>query len=673
MTHTHTPPYKYIITLGLILLLSSTPSHSQEKENKKDQKENNKQVSVPKNKEKADKKYNQYAYIDAIKMYEKMAQNGYRSQDIFEKLGNAYYYNAELTKSAKWYKELFSMGEDSLQPEQYYRYAQSLKAIGDYDKANQYLDKFQQKSSNDLRGKKYTQNKNYLEKIKANSGRYDIDASGINSQYSDYGSTSYNGYVVFTSSRDTGGIPKRRHQWTNQSFTNLYVAKQDKNGKLSQAEPFISDVKSKYHESTPVITKDGKTIYFTRNNSEPGKKGTSQDKIKLLKIYQSTNNGKKWSEAKALPFNSNNYNCAHPALSPDEKTLYFASDMPGGKGQSDLYKVKIENNGSSFGTPENLGEVINTEGRETFPYITQDNEIYFASDGHPGLGGLDIFATRKEKDSTYQTIHNVGSPVNGPLDDFAFSINNQSKRGYFSSNRPGKGYDDIYNLLETRSLFVCEQLIAGKVTNEQTGEAIAGAEITLYDTNFKEIGKTTTDQDGNYKLNQVVCGMRYYVRASKPNHHTQEQYVSVPEERGETPQDFKLEQKQKEIPIGTDLFELLNLKPILFNLDKSNIRPDAALELDKVVAVLKEYPNMKIDVRSHTDSRGKDAYNEKLSDRRAQSTREYMLRVGAISSDRITAKGYGEYKLKNKCTNGVKCTDEEHQENRRSEFIVLEM
>lgn len=694
--------YIYTTILLALLLPISSPSYGQtpdkkdkavkvekaekpitkketQKDPKKEAPQEGKKVDL-RDKAKADQKYANYAYIDAIALYERMVEKGLESADVYQKIGDAYYYNAQYDKSAKWYTKLFELPQtspsDQPKAEYYYRYAQSLKSVGQYDKANSYLEQFASKQSTDQRAKNYQSHKDYQKAIKANSGRYNIENSGVNSPYSDYGACVYNNYVIFTSARDTGTLVKRRHKWTNQSFTNLYVAKQDKNGKLTGEQPFNKEVKSKYHESTPIIAPDGKTVYFTRNNIASGKKGETADKTKLLKIYQATVKDGKLTGEKELPFNSNKYNCAHPAISPDGKTLYFASDMPGGKGQSDLYKVEIKNNGTSFGKPENLGENINTEGRETFPFITEQDELYFSSDGHPGLGGLDIFGTRKEKDGTYQTIHNVGEPVNGNMDDFAFSINSQNKRGYFSSNRTGgKGYDDIYNLLETKPLFVCDQQIAGKVINQENGQAIEGAVITLYDTNFQPIKgvSVTTDKDGNYQIKDVECNKQYYVRAEKPNYHTQEQYVSVPDERGETTQDIALEPKQKEIALGTDLFKLLQLNPILFDLDKSNIRPDAAKELDKVVAALKEYPSMRIDIRSHTDSRGKDAYNEKLSDRRAKSTREYMITVGGINESRITAKGYGEYKLLNKCGNGVKCSEEEHQENRRSEFIVVEM
>jgi tetratricopeptide (TPR) repeat protein len=305
-----------------------------------------------------------------------MAEDGYKNQEVLEKIGNSYYYNANLPKANKWYAELFDIiAEDSITPEVYYRYSQTLKATGDYKTANKYLEKFNKRKETDTRGQKYVAHRNYLETIKSNSGRYKIEAAkAINSEYSDYGATTYNGYVIFTSSRDTGGIVKRRHSWTNQSFTNLYTAKQAEDGTLSDAEPFIKKVKGKYHESTPVITRDGKTIYFTRNNVDKGKKGISKEEIRKLKIYKATLKDGKWQDATPLPFNSNSYNCAHPALNKDETILYFASDMPGTIGESDIYQVTLENGGTKIGKPENLGEVINTEGKETFPYVTINNE-----------------------------------------------------------------------------------------------------------------------------------------------------------------------------------------------------------------------------------------------------------------------------------------------------------
>ena len=263
----------------------------------------------------------------------------------------------------------------------------------------------------------------------------------------------YDNKIYFASARDTGNFSQRKHKWTGEYFTNLYFADVDPTtGKSVKVNKFKTSINTKFHESSPAFTKDGKTVYFTRNNYVNGKKGKDDNKITLIKIYKATleNNGK-WANSIELPFNSDNYSAGHPALSPDEKTLYFASDMPGTFGQSDIYKVSI--NGESYGAPQNLGKTINTEGKETFPYVTSENEIYFASDGHPGLGGLDVFVGKIEDNGTISNIQNVGADINSPKDDFAYNIDPVSRRGYFSSNKDGgQGSDDIYKFLETRKL-----------------------------------------------------------------------------------------------------------------------------------------------------------------------------------------------------------------------------
>ena len=618
----------------------------------------------------ADKQYDQYAYVDAIATYERVAEKGYKDEKMFQKLGNAYYFNAELYKAAKWYNELFIINKDQ-ESEYYYRYSQCLKSVGDYAKADKILEEFNKKSGNDKRAKLYMSHKNYLEEIKANSGRYNIENAGINSEFSDYGSSFLGNKLVFTSARDTGGISKKVFKWTNQSFTNLYSSDVKPNGGLGEPTLFSKNINSKFHESTPVFTKDGSTMYFTRNNYLDGKKGKDSKRIVLLKIYKATKRNNKWVNVIALPFNSDEFSVAHPVLSPDEKTLYFASDMPGTLGQSDLFKVSINLDGS-YGKPENLGATINTEGKETFPFITDDNkELYFSSDGRPGLGGLDIFVAKVEKDNLFKEIQNVGSPVNSPQDDFAFLIDNKSKNGFFTSNRDGGlGYDDIYKFTETKKL-TCEQVLAGIITDQETTLVLPESKVSLFDEKFQIIKEYISDDKGYYTF-EVDCGRTYYVRAEKREYLTKEVPVIIDKVSGKTDLSLALEQRTKPIQIGTDLAKTLNIPIIYFDLDKSFIRKDAAFELEKVVAVMKQNPNMYIDVRSHTDSRQTQQYNKELSERRAKSTIEWMIKQG-IESSRLTGKGYGETQLMNKCADGISCTEQEHQANRRSEFIIISM
>lgn len=618
---------------------------------------------------KAEKEYNQYAYVDAIAIYEKVAESGYKDEKMFQRLGNAYYFNAELTKAVKWYDALFSLNNQQ-EPEYYYRYAQALKSIGDYAKSDKMLEAFNDKVKTDARGVLFESNKNYLEQIKLNSGRFDITDTGINSGQSDYGSTVFNNKLVFASARDTGTVTRKTFKWTNKAFTNLYTAALKSDGSLEDPIRFEKKINSKFNESTPVFTKDGKTMYFTRNNFLRGKKGKDDKSITLLKLYKADFINDKWTNVQELPFNSDQFSVAHPALSVDEKKLYFASDMPGSLGQSDLYSVVINADGT-FGKPENLGTAINTEGRETFPFISAENELYFASDGRPGLGGLDIFVAKIKEDSGFDSIQNIGEPVNTKFDDFAFIIDSSTRNGFFSSNKEGgKGNDDIYKFTETRRLD-CEKKLSGTVLDAQTNEALSDAKVILLDDKFQQIAEVVSGTDGTYNFD-VKCNKTYHVRVGKKDYETSESPIVIQPSNDKSELNVKLEKQMKQISVGTDLAKTLDIPIIYFDLDQSFIRNEAAFELEKVLAVLRQYPKMKIDVRSHTDSRQTEKYNMILSDKRAKATIGWFIKRG-IAVSRITGKGYGESQLVNKCSDNVICTEEEHQLNRRSEFVIVSM
>jgi outer membrane protein OmpA-like peptidoglycan-associated protein/tetratricopeptide (TPR) repeat protein len=620
---------------------------------------------------KGNKEFDKYAYIDAIKTYERIYEKGYKSPDMLLKIGNAYYYNAELEKANKWYSELYTTNPEQ-DPEFYYRYSQSLRASKEYVKADEMMAKFNDKSGNDSRAKIFANNKDYLTAIKNNSGRYKIENAGINSKYSDYGTTYMGNKVVFSSARDTGNFSKRIHTWTGEYFTNLYSSDLNEDGSLKSVNRFGKKINSKFHEDTPVFSKDGKTVYFTRNNYLNGR-GYDASKVTLLKIYKATLDKEgNWTEITPLPFNSDSYQVAHPALSPDGKTLYFASDMPGTHGQSDLFKVKINEDGS-FGNVENLGNTINTEGRETFPFVSDDNELYFASDGRPGLGGLDIYVTRIPNEGTaFKVPLNVGEEANSPKDDFALIIDSKTKKGFLSSNRDGgEGNDDIYKFLEIKPIW-CEQILYGVITDEDTKAVLPNTKLVLLDEKFNKIKETVSDSTGSYQFIEVECGTKYYVNASLEVYETKESAVIIGTTSGKTELNIELEKTQKPVKPGDDLADVFGINLIYFDLDKWNIRPDAAVDLAKILDVLEQYPTMKIDIRSHTDSRASFTYNEKLSDRRAKSTMQWLISKG-IAKDRLTAKGYGETQLVNKCANGVECTEAEHQLNRRSQFVITSL
>jgi outer membrane protein OmpA-like peptidoglycan-associated protein/tetratricopeptide (TPR) repeat protein len=614
----------------------------------------------------ADKKYEQYDYINAIKTYERIAKKGYKSEEMFKKLGNSYYFNAELELAGKWYDELFSMTQD-VEPEYFYRYSHTLKVTGHYAKADEMLLKFSEKSGADSRAKLFKTNRNYLSEIKANSGRYKIEDAGINTKYSEYGGAYYGNKLIFTSARDTGFLFQRKHKWSNQYFTKLYATEMVTDTTLGTPVKFANKIRIPFHEATPIFTKDGQTMYFTQNNYLKGKKGENAKKITFFKIYKAKLIDKEWSNVEELPFDSDNYSVGHPALSPDEKTLYFASDMPGTKGQSDIFKCTIDEDGN-YGIPENLGSKINTEGRESFPFISEENELYFASDGHPGLGGLDIFVVEIAKDGSYKKIKNIGEPANSSDDDFGFLINSETRRGFLTSNREGgKGSDDIYQFLETKSLR-CNQELYGIVTDLESGNILSNAKVSLFDAKFKLLTTYLSDINGHYNF-EVDCENDYYIRAEKVEYTTFEKRINILNETGKTEIPIQLEKTIKEVKNGDDLAKIFGIKIIYFDLDKSNIREDAAIELEKILDVMVENPTIKINIKSHTDSRASFEYNDQLSERRAKSTLEWLVKNG-IDTGRLTAKGYGERQLVNKCSDDVPCSEDEHQANRRSEFII---
>ncbi|WP_343488480.1 OmpA family protein [Allomuricauda sp. d1] len=619
--------------------------------------------------DRADERYQSYSFSPAIDIYKKVLDKGYVSADLLKRLGNSYYFNAKYEEAGKVYERLIEDYGDESGADYLFRYAQTLKTLGDYDKANAMMEKFKQLAAQDGRVMAYEED--YIAKIEENSGRYNVKLFGYNSKYSDFATSFYNDGLIFASDRDTGNLARYRHTWNSKDFLDLYQV--NANADTTSNEAVIKvpgDVNTRLHESTSVVTKDGTTMYFTRNNFLDGKKYKDQEGVTRLKIYQATLVDGEWTDITELPFNDNSYSVAHPVLSPDEKRLYFVSDMPGSHGESDIFMTEIIGDGT-FGPIVNLGTTINTEARETFPFITKNGVLYFSSDGHPGLGGLDVFATKIAFDEYDQRIENVGKPVNGPYDDFAYIIDEDKKSGYFSSNRTGGvGEDDIYEFDEREPLMLdCLQDVTGTVRDRISNEVLVGATVMIIDENNNEVLSTRTDAKGEYVL-ELDCSKGNFVRALMEGYVPSEEYL--PSSYGK-PRivDFYLERDVVTGGYGDDLAKLLQLSTIYFDLNKYNIRPDAEIEIQKVIAAMEKYPSLKIKVNSHTDSRGNDDYNLWLSQKRAESTVNYMISKG-IESSRLASEGFGETRLVNECGNGVSCTKEKHQLNRRSEFIILE-
>jgi len=338
---------------------------------------------------KANASYDQYSFSPAIDIYKRVLDKGYESADLLKKLGNSYYFNADYKEAAQTYKKLISSYEAETGPEHFFRYAQTLRTLGDFEEAEKIMAKFVALTSDDNRAVVYNEEKDFLEDIKRNSGRYDVKPFQYNTSYSEFAPAFYKEGLIFSSDRDTGNMSKNRHTWNSKDFLDLYKVNVDSLS-ANRVLKIKDDVNTRLHESTSVSTKDGQTIYFTRNNTVEGKAKKDEEGVIRLKIYKASLVNGIWANVQELPFNSDAHSVAHPALSTDEKTLYFASDMKGSLGQSDIFMAAINEDGS-FGEPVNLGSNINTEARETFPFVAStDDVIYFSSDGHPGLGGLDV-------------------------------------------------------------------------------------------------------------------------------------------------------------------------------------------------------------------------------------------------------------------------------------------
>ncbi len=619
---------------------------------------------------KASKQYDQFSYVKTSEILLEVAEAGHKSVDLFQKLGNSFYFNNKMEEATKWYGELMALDEP-LDAEYYFRYAQALKYGENYEESDKWMKKFNASKSNDSRGRAFASTVNYLAKIEKASKDFEVKNMDFNSEVSDFGTTQYKDKLIFASSRGDG----KSYGWNDQPFLDLYAVEKQDDGTYINVESYDETVNTMYHESTPSFTPDDQLMFFTRNNYTNKKLKRDSEDITRLKLYRARlQEDGTWGDIESIHFNSNQYSVAHPSINVYGTKLYFASDMPDTQGKSDLYVVDINTDGT-LGKPVNLGAKINTEGQETFPFINERGDLFFSSNGYPGLGGLDVYVIRdfenKYASNSTLTVENLAKPINSPQDDFGYYENLGTNEGFFSSNRlNGKGDDDIYSFAAKETK--CEQIVAGIVKDKNTRELLADATVILFDKDGKEMQRLVVEDDAAFTFS-LDCDEEYLVRAQKQDYASDEVRFTTPSTKQELDLELNLSKEVREIVVGTDLAEVLDIPIIYFDFDKSNIRPDAALELQKVIAVMKQYPNMKIDVRSHTDSRAPYSYNESLSKRRNKSTIAHIIKVGLIDANRLTGNGYGERRLTNRCSDGVPCTEEEHQLNRRSEFIVVSM
>lgn len=705
----------------------------------------------------ANKLFFKKLYMEAIPKYESVLKKDSSNADVLMNLGDCYRLTNNNKGQLNSYGKLVRSGKAEDIHKLYY--GQALMEAGRYDEAKKYVEDFKA----DSRGEKFAKAITNLQKFSKDADAYKIDTVSFNSNFDDFSAITFlENKVVFASSKTKTTWITRRHGWTGNNYCHMYMTEKDANGKYEKPAIFLEDFSTKFNDGPFCATKDGQTIFFTRNSTS--KKTKSLDGSQKLRIFQATIIKEDIQSLMDLKFNSNEYNCAHPAISADGKTLYFSSDMGGGQGGMDIWYCKLDASGA-WGTPVNMGDKVNTKGNEIFPSITADNILYFASNGHEGLGGLDIYES-KIKDDKAGKVYNMGRPVNSEHDDFAYNLNADAKKGFLSSNRKTGGMnDDIYSVevlrkvsrgktvnfiiknketqealplttikLNTDSFttnekgefqfvledevkyklavkkekyFDIEDSISTKSSTEEdeftktielekdpnltllagiydakTGAGIEGVKIKIKDlavSNDFELLKT--EKNGEYKMplkgKKIGDKLLFFVTIEKEGFITKTlNFTYDIKKEGEIQMNELLSLTIGKVEVGMDLAKMIDIKPIYFDLGKSKIRPDAAIELSKVVAVMKEYPAMIIELGAHTDCRGSAAANLKLSGARAIAAAAYIVKQG-IDKSRISGKGYGESKLLNSCACEGKvkpsCSEDEHAKNRRTEFIIVKL
>lgn len=603
----------------------------------------------------AETHFNQMEYAKAALALEDVIKKEGESKELLQMLADSYYFNSQMQSAEPWFKKLMDTYASSVVSEYFFKYSQVLKAVNKYDESTIWFQKFKEANPNDQRAISFDNQSKELDKLLKKPVRFKVETTPFNTKYSDFGTALYKNEVVFTSVKKDADVVL--YERTNQPFLDLFKAEVNDAGVVqSEIVQFSNNLNTKFHDGTATFSSDGNTMYFTRNNATNKKILKNSGGVSNLKIFKAQLVNGAWTNITSLPFNNDNYSVGHPTLSVDGKKLYFASDMPGGYGQTDLYVVDIQSNGS-FGKPVNLGKSINTEGMELFPFVTKDN-LYFSSNGHWGLGALDVFKLSL-KDLLKAPV-NLASPINSSMDDFAFVINESKNQGYVSSNRiGGMGDDDIYFVKE----IPCYQSLIGTVRDLKTNLVLADSDVYVLNRTNNEKLSFKTDALGEFKIAHIDCNSKYNITVSKVGYKTNEKNFNASDE-------FALVQ-QFEIKLIPEV-NIVEINNIYFDFDKSNIRKDAKVVLDNLVELMNKYPEMVIEVKSFTDSRGSHTYNEKLSNKRAKSTIDYVLKKG-ISSARINGLGYGETVLVNNCKDQANCTEEEHQLNRRSEIVVLKM
>ncbi|MBG6129743.1 outer membrane protein OmpA-like peptidoglycan-associated protein [Aquimarina sp. EL_43] len=678
------------------------------------------QFTFSQQKSRADRFFEKGDYINAALQYEEeLNQEGY-TKHILKNITTSYYNTFQFRQAYRYLKVLTSgkfYDKDKTYDNQYnFMMYQVLSALGEYEKSVEYLSLY--KSNNTIRDFSASDAISTIEDFKLKDDDYTIASAIFNSEASEFGAIRRDSILYFTTDRRPYGPLDKNYRWTHRPFLDIYKVRVDKDNKpVSEIEMISKEINSKLHEGNFCFTADGNTIYLSKSNSEKGKKKFDSINNNAIHLYKAAKVDGKWGEPEKLEFNNVNYSIEHPSLSAVGDTLYFSSNMPGGYGDFDIYFVAVNQDGT-YGEPTNLGPTINTENREQFPFISEKGNLFFSSNGHLGLGMMDIFVSELRRGEFIKPI-NLGAPINSSYDDFSITYYNETD-GFFASNRKKAG-DDIYTFSQIGDIFPREYRARFEVRDYATDNYIANPDVVLYNNDNIKVYEGQLDSIAAFDI-KIFPG-RYNFKASANKYKTRTKPLVVKEKEEETYiiyldrakdavitdesddknrtqindstnisertriSESNTERRKEEIT-KTRLREILladkdgppvierngklyfDMPPIYFDYDKWNIRADSKKVLDKLAVKLERYKTVYINISSHTDSRGTESYNQILSAKRAESTRNYLALVGYVNARRMQFVGFGESQPLIDCDSKV-CTEEDHQTNRRSEFEIV--
>jgi peptidoglycan-associated lipoprotein len=590
------------------------------------------------------------SYVKAAEAYEQLPQ----TKQNLQNLGDCYYYNFQMNNAVRAYGQLFFTFKDSVKKEVFFRYANALKGTKDFEKGDALMTEYigyEQSTTKFM--------KNVTRNI---PNSFKLQMMSKNKTNGDFGISFYGDKVVFASVRN--GV-ENAYGWNDRPYLDLFSAFVNTEGQLVKVEPFSDVINTKKHESNATFSADLKTMYFNRTGEKQIKVG--EEKVAMVKIYKAELVNGKWANVTMVPFSSDTYCVQHPFLTKDGKKLYFSSDMPGTLGSFDIYVVDVNDDGT-YSQPRNLGETINTNQREQFPFITADGTLYFASDGHQGNGNLDVFMSLKISDAEFDKPRNLGSTINSEMDDFNFILDEIKDQGYFASNRTGD--DNLYTFIREDNKL--QYLVEGEVRDMKSMQLLPGSTVKLYDEAGNLLEEVVVGKDGTFTFN-IEPNKKYKIMAFKDFYIPAEATFDT-SQKGKVYIDLQMKVESyydaediiNKQPDGSVLIELEN---IYFDLNKWDIKPQAAQVLNVLLGILKKYPYMEIEIGAHTDSRASDMYNLRLSNKRAAAALDYLVQNG-IDRKRLRAIGYGETKLLIICPNND-CTSAEHSINRRCTFMIL--